>query len=69
MIDYITREGDSLDLICFRYYGESRDYTEAVRAANPDLTAYGPILPNGVVVQLPDFPELDIQQSTIRLWS
>ncbi len=68
MIDYITREGDMLDLICFRYYGESRDYTEAVRAVNPDLAKYGPILPNGVLVQLPELPELNIQQTTIRLW-
>ena len=69
MIEYVTRAGDMLDQICFRYYGESRDYTEAVRAANPDLAHFGPVLPNGVVIGLPDFPELANQQTTIRLWN
>lgn len=57
-----------LDAICFRYYGESKDYTETVRDANPHLANYGPVLPNGVVVQLPDLDNIAIQQQTIRLW-
>ncbi len=68
MTEYMTRAGDMLDAICFEYYGESRDYTEAVREANPSLADYGPVLPEGVVIGLPDLPELAIQQATIRLW-
>ena len=69
MVQYTTKAGDMLDAICFQYYGESRGYTEAVREANPDLAMFGPVLPEGVIILLPDLLELDIQQNSIRLWN
>lgn len=68
MAIYITRANDMLDAICFKYYDESRDYTEAVREANPALSAFGPLLPAGVSIDLPDLNALKIQPDTIRLW-
>lgn len=68
MAIYITRANDMLDAICFTYYGESRNYTEAVREANPALSAFGPLLPAGVSIDLPNLDELNIQPDTIRLW-
>ncbi len=69
MIRYVTKEGDMLDHICFQYYGESRDYTEAVRDVNPALANYGPVLPFGLTITLPDLSSLATQQNTIRLWN
>lgn len=69
MTQYITRANDMLDLICFRFYGESQDYTEAVREVNPQLAEYGPVLPSGVVIALPALSEIAVQQHIIRLWN
>ena len=68
MIQYTTRSGDMLDAICYRVYGSSQRYTEAVRDANPQLSDYGPVLPEGLSIQLPDLTTLTRQQNTIRLW-
>lgn len=68
MVIYRTRANDMLDAICFEYYGESQGYTEAVREANPDLAQFGPVLPAGLSIELPDLEDLKIQPDTIRLW-
>ncbi len=68
MVTYITRAKDMLDAICFRYYGDSQRFTEAVREANPDLAKFGPVLPAGLPIELPDLENLRIKPNTIRLW-
>jgi phage tail protein X len=68
MAVYLTKANDMLDAICFQYYGESRDYTEVVREANPDLTSLGPLLPAGIQIELPSLDDVMIQPDTIRLW-
>jgi phage tail protein X len=69
---YRTKDGDMVDLICFRHYGRTAAVTEAVLAANPGLAARGPMLPAGVEIVLPDFgtPEdRPVEKETVRLWS
>ena len=68
MAQYRTRDGDILDAICKAWYSESSRYTEAVLEANPGLADLGPMLPAGVVIDLPEFPELSVRPGLIRLW-
>lgn len=63
---YRTRTGDVLDLICHHYYGDTPYNVEAVYGANPGLADHGPILPAGIVIDLPEAQPA--QPQTIRLW-
>ena len=65
---YRTRDGDMLDAICHAHYGTSRGYTERVLEANPGLADHGPILPAGIVIELPDVAPPEPVKTTIRLW-
>ena len=50
----IAQQGDTLDMICARYYGRTEGVFESVLAANPGLAELGAVLPHGTVVELPD---------------
>ena len=63
---YRTIDGDMIDVICKAHYG-SEDMTVAVYEANPGLAALGPVLPLGLLVDLPDQPEASPRQP-VRLW-
>jgi len=62
-----TQQGDTLDKICYRYYGHTRGVTEAALAANPGLAEHGTLLPFGLEIVL---PPLLLQPSLqrIQLW-
>lgn len=65
---YITKDGDVLDWVCFKYYGSLTDrQAEEVLDANPGLADMGAILPSGIEITL---PELTPPATTkgIRLW-
>jgi phage tail protein X len=66
---YTTKDGDVVDAVVWSYYG-TRDglITEQVLAANKGLSSYGPILPAGVVITLPDIGVQSTSQS-VKLWS
>ena len=66
MPHYRTRQGDSLDEICWRYYGHS-SLVEKVLEANPDLAEIGPVLPAGVRIVLPE--QSEPVEIPVRLWS
>jgi len=53
---YTTRDGDLLDWVAWRFYGRTADTVAAVLAANPGLAEWGPVLPGGLVVWLPEVP-------------
>jgi phage tail protein X len=63
----ISVQGDTVDLICRRVYGDESGYVEAVLNANPGLAAIGPILPIGTAVQMPEL-EKPAELPTISLW-
>ena len=63
---YRTVDGDVLDAICWRHYGRE-DAVPAVLAANPGLAATAPVLPAGIVVELPDLPAPAVP-GVVRLW-
>lgn len=68
MSDYITRDGDMIDWICWHHYGEQSGAVEAVYAANPVLVQYGPLLPAGLSIVLPELPKPVSTVKTVKLW-
>lgn len=52
-MEYRTKDGDVVDDICYRQYGRS-DYALQVYELNPGLAEYGPRLPAGLIIQLPE---------------
>ncbi|EBQ7042199.1 tail protein X, partial [Salmonella enterica] len=46
-------QGDTLDVICARYYGRTEGVVETVLQANPGLSELGVILPHGTAIELP----------------
>lgn len=69
MPEYITSQGDQIDWICWKHYGTPRNGTvEAVLEANKGLSAYGPKLPAGVKITLPELAKPAAEQEVIRLW-
>lgn len=68
---YVTKDGDMLDLICFKHYaGRQSGVVEAVIAANygTPLLSAGAVLPRGLAIKLPDLPTALSQQPTVKLW-
>ena len=45
---------DTVDALCWRHYGRTQGVTEQVLKANSGLAEYGPFLPHGLQVELPD---------------
>jgi len=64
---YRTKDGDTLDAICWKYYGAQGGAVEIVLEANPRLADMGPELPSGVIITLPDMPEPQIKEG-VTLW-
>lgn len=64
-----SRQGDTVDLICWRNYDRTAGTVETVLAANPGIADLGAVLPFGTSVTLPD---LDLpagnQTATVSLW-
>lgn len=68
MAQYLTREGDMLDRICWKFYGRQSTAVEAVLEANPHLADHGPALPAGIVIELPELPE-PTEEASGGLWN
>lgn len=64
----IAQQGDTVDAICWRYYGRTAGVTEAVLEANPGLAEQGAIIPHGTAVHLPDVPASTENHRVIQLW-
>jgi phage tail protein X len=65
---YTTRQGETVDLACWRVYGRTAEVTEAVLAANPGLAGKGLILPLGTVITMPEIARPTTQRPLISLW-
>lgn len=63
-----TMQGDTVDLICLRYFGYTGGVTEQVMALNPQLTNYDLVLPSLIDITLPDAPKRQ-QKEIIQLWT
>ena len=62
-----THQGETVDALCWRHYGRTLGMTEAVLQANPGLAALGLILPQGLLVGMPDLPAPQ-PQPIVQLW-
>lgn len=64
-----SRQGDTVDLICWRNYGRTAGTVETVLAANPGIAALGAVLPFGTTMILPDLAlPASNQIATVSLW-
>lgn len=67
---YTTKDGDVVDAIAYSYYGTLDGLVcEQVLAANNGLADYGPVLPAGVVITMPDIATTATTTATVKLWS
>ncbi|MBY6056746.1 tail protein X [Leisingera daeponensis] len=67
-VSYRSKDGDTVDEIVWRYYGNQvRGALEVVLEANPGLADLGPVLPVGTTVQLPEI-ETSKEVESVSLW-
>lgn len=65
---YSCKDGDVLDEIVWRHYGDQSDgRLEAVLAANPGIAGLGAVLSAGQIVVLPDLSS-KTPRETAALW-
>lgn len=68
MAQYMTRQGDTADYIAWKHYGtQDGRVVEQLVDANPGLADHGPVLPAGILVDLPDVKPEDTAK-VVRLW-
>lgn len=65
MTEVIAQQGDTVDLICLRFYGMTAGVTEQVLAANPDIGA-GPFIVAGTKITMPAAQQA--RQTILNLW-
>lgn len=64
-----ARQGDTLDLLCWRHLGTTADVTEQAYELNRDLANGGPVLAEGASIVLPDaVPAAALVRETVNLW-
>jgi phage tail protein X len=64
---YTTRQGEMLDHICHKFYGDESGTVEKVLEVNPGLADLGPILPPRTKITLPAI-ERDTSADLVTLW-
>jgi phage tail protein X len=68
MITYITKDGDVLDAICWKYYGKTSGVLEKVLEANRHLSQLDSVLNANIKIVLPDLIQEEETES-VKLWS
>lgn len=63
-----TQQHDTVDALCWRHYGRTAGVTEVVFNTNPGLADYGPVLPLGLTVQMPEAQTAAPQRQRVNLW-
>lgn len=63
-----AHQGDTVDAICWRYYGRTAGVVEQVLEANPGLADLGPVLPNGTLITMPAASTQAAQRQVVNLW-
>ncbi|MGQ7247188.1 tail protein X [Halomonas sp. V046] len=67
---YSSRDGDTVDLVVWRYYGrQDARLTEQVLEANRHLADTGPLLPAGIRIILPDVEHVAEVRAGVSLWN
>ncbi|BBF79273.1 tail protein X [Acinetobacter ursingii] len=70
MATYLTKEGDTLDFIAYKYYGSTdNQQVEKILSANYKLSEYPAVLPEGVLIELPEQTRTPtISSKKVKLW-
>ncbi len=64
----VSKAGDTVDYLVWRHYGSTGNrIVERVLMHNAGLADHGPVLPEGVRIELPALP-LPAQKAGLRLW-
>jgi phage tail protein X len=66
---YVTRQGETVDLVCLAHYGRTSRVVEKVIEANPGLAALGVVLPLGTKIIMPLMPAKQSAKPLVSLWS
>jgi phage tail protein X len=61
-------QGDTVDSLCWKFYGQTKGMNEIVLEANQGLAGIGAILPVGYEVNMPDSPPQVNSKQIIQLW-
>jgi len=64
---YITKDGDTLDYIVWKYYGKTDGILEQVLVINRHLAQYEAVLPAGVEITLPEITPPS-NSNKVKLW-
>jgi phage tail protein X len=66
--NYTTKADDTVDYIAWRHYGsQSSKVVSGILDANRGLAEFGPLLPPGVKITLPNMPSPKKEEG-VRLW-
>lgn len=65
---YTTVQGEMVDAICRKVYGDESGYVEGLLSANPGLSDNAYVLPLGTKIILPDIDRADEVPAVISLW-
>ncbi|MBB1625174.1 tail protein X [Achromobacter sp. UMC71] len=63
-----AEQHDTVDALCWRHLKATRDVVEQTLELNPGLADNGPILPHGLLVELPDVARTPAPTPTLKLW-
>lgn len=64
----ITQDGDTVDAVCWRVYGQTIGLVEQVYELNPGLSKLPVILPAGVTIRLPKNMSQNQKKERVKLW-
>ena len=68
MAQYLTKAGDTLDEIAYRYYGHTNNkVVEHILEVNFGISRYEVLLPAGVLIELPEVKQT-IDTRKVKLW-
>lgn len=65
---YTTRQGEMVDMVCRRVYGDESGYVERVLDVNPGLAVMTVPLPIGTRIVLPDLQPSAPERQLVALW-
>ena len=67
MAIYVAQSSDTIDSVCFAFYGSPTGFTEIVLGANPDLALEPAFLPPGLRIELLESAQIQPQVG-FTLW-
>ncbi|WP_063378724.1 tail protein X [Pseudoalteromonas luteoviolacea] len=63
-----TVQGETVDSVCHKHYGNTAGITEQVIEANPHITFLPPVLPTNTLLMLPTTTKPTATKKLIQLW-